>query len=303
MPSLKEIRNRVRSVKNTRKITRAMKLVAAAKLRRAQDAVVASRPYALKMKEVIASLVGDVDPDSHPLFATAEVPDTALIVPMTSDRGLAGAFNASLLRRTDAFLRDNSEGYASVKVSAVGRKGRSYYGRTPDVVGDLDTGDVMTAETAGERAAQLARALTEAFLTTEVDEVWLVFNEFKSALTQDVVLERILPLSPESFAGLSSEIVQGGENEARILVERIYEPSRAGLLDTLLPKYIESQILRALLESEASEQGARMTAMDNATTNASDLIDSLTLQMNRARQAIITTELMEITSGAESLKG
>lgn len=302
MPSLKEIRNRVKSVKSTQKITRAMKLVAAAKLKRAQDAVTAARPYSVKMREVIASLVADVDPESNPLFQAEETPRKALILPMTSDRGLCGGFNATLLRRTEHFLRTNAEAYDEIGVSAVGRKGRVYF-RNRELPNYVNT-EEMELKPDGESAIKLAEALVQQFLETEVDEVYIVFNEFKSALTQEVVIEQLLPLSPETFASDSTELEElRGGSAGDSMIERIFEPSKERLLEALLPRYIESQILRALLESEASEQGARMTAMDSATNNAKDLIDSLTLQMNRARQAIITTELMEITSGAEALKG
>jgi F-type H+-transporting ATPase subunit gamma len=294
MPSLKAIRNRVKSVKNTQKITRAMKLVAAARLRRATDAVTAARPYALKMRETIAQLVAEVESDAHPLFRVAAAPDKCLLIPMTSDRGLAGAFNSGILRRTDRFVRENPEGYGAIGVSAIGRKGRGYFARskTPSFI---DPADVQTARHA-RTASALARLLIERFISGELDEVYLVYNEFKSALTQTVVVEKLLPLDRDGFA----EVMPTGDDAT---LERIFEPSREALLEVLLPRYVETVILRALLESEASEHGARMTAMDNATRNAGDLIDRLTLQMNRARQAIITTELMEITAGAESLKG
>lgn len=293
MPSLKAIRNRVRSVKNTQKITKAMKLVAAARLRRASDAVVAARPYANGMRATIAQLVAEVDADAHPLFRKTEAPDKCVLIPLTSDRGLAGAFNSSIIRRTDRFLRENASGFTSIGVTAIGRKGRGHFARskTPSFIDPSDAIGARHART----AVGLARMLISRFTAGEIDEVYVVYNEFKSALTQTVVVEKLLPMSPESFA---DAVPVGGAS-----LERIFEPSRDALLDALLPRYIETVLLRALLESEASEQGARMTAMDNATRNAGELIDKLTLQMNRARQAIITTELMEITSGAESLKG
>jgi len=298
MASVKEIRNRVKSVNNTKKITRAMKLVAAAKLRRAQDAVVAARPYSSKMREVIGALVAEVDADSHPLFQAAETPRTCLIIPMTSDRGLCGAFNSSVTRRTERMLREQAEAYDTIEVAAIGRKGRAY-SRRRELTASVDLeGDVTGANHAS--AAALVQTLIQAFLETEVDEIYLIFNEFQSALTQNVVVEQLLPLSPDALA---SGHESASDDDLPNLVERIYEPGKEEVLDALLPRYLESQILRALLESQASEMGARMTAMDNATRNASELIDKLTLVMNRARQAIITTELMEITSGSEALKG
>ncbi|MBU6160888.1 MAG: ATP synthase F1 subunit gamma [Myxococcales bacterium] len=297
MGSLKHIRSRIKSVENTQKITKAMKLVAAARLRRAQDAATAARPYAAKMREVIASLVAEVEPDSNPLFQKAETPRTLLLVPMTSDRGLCGAFNSSLLRRVEKLLREQGAAYQQIRVASVGRKGRTYF-RRRDVNADVDTASLVAGANQAS-AATFAKELVRLFSETEVDEVWLVYNEFKSALTQIVTVEPLLPLSPESFAVGDASATES-ENVAP---ERLYEPGRQQLLDALLPRYIESQILRSLLESQASEMGARMTAMDNASRNAKELIVKLKLDMNRARQSAITTELMEITAGAEALKG
>lgn len=290
MPSLKAIRNRIKSVKNTQKITRAMKLVAAAKLKRAQDAVVASRPYAVRLRAVVASLAGSVDPELYPLFRTTPTPKRCLLIPMTSDRGLAGAFNSSILRRTEAFLRDSKDSYEEIGVAPIGRKGREYFRRrgTPTYT---DLRELMSGPNRGSAQA-VAAEVSRLFTSGEVDEVYLIFNEFKSALTQTVIVEPLLPLSAANLAGL------GGET-----TETKYEPNREELLGKLLPRFVQSNVLRALLESQASELGARMTAMDNASKNAAEIIGTMTLQMNRARQAIITTELMEITSGAESLKG
>jgi F-type H+-transporting ATPase subunit gamma len=290
MPSLKAIRNRIKSVKNTQKITRAMKLVAAAKLKRAQDAVVASRPYAVRLRAVVASLAGSVDPELYPLFRTTPTPKRCLLIPMTSDRGLAGAFNSSVLRRTEAFLRDSKDSYEEIGVAPIGRKGREYFRRrgTPTYT---ELRDLMSGPNRGSALA-VAAELSRLFTTGEVDEVYLIFNEFKSALTQTVIVEPLLPLSADKLAG------QGAST-----IEMKYEPNREELLGKLLPRFVQSNVLRALLESQASELGARMTAMDNASKNAAEIIGTMTLVMNRARQAIITTELMEITSGAESLKG
>ncbi len=290
MPSLKAIRNRIKSVKNTQKITRAMKLVAAAKLKRAQDAVVASRPYAVRLRAVVASLAGSVDPELYPLFRTTATPKRCLLIPMTSDRGLAGAFNSSVFRRTEAFLRDHKDSYEEIGVSPIGRKGREYFRRRGTPV-YTELRDLMSGPNRGSAQA-VAAELSRLFTTGEVDEVYLIFNEFKSALTQTVLVEPLLPLSADKLAG------QGAST-----TEMKYEPNREELLGKLLPRFVQSNVLRALLESQASELGARMTAMDNASKNAAEIIGTMTLVMNRARQAIITTELMEITSGAESLKG
>ena len=294
MPSLKEIRNRVRSVKNTQKITRAMKLVAAAKLRRAQDAVEASRPYALRMQSVIATLSASVDETASPLFRRAEVPERCLVVLMASDRGLCGGFNAQLFRRVLDFSSRNADAYAEVAVAPVGRKGRDFVRRESlptwlDFSSMQATGDIANAR-------RIANDAVASFVRGDVDRVYLVYNEFKSALSQEPIVQQLLPLDPSSLAGAESA-------DDATTPDYLFEPGQAELLDVLLPQYIESQVYRAVLESQASEHGARMTAMDNATNNASDLIEKLTLQMNRARQAMITTELMEITAGAESLKG
>jgi F-type H+-transporting ATPase subunit gamma len=293
MPSLKAIRNRIKSVKNTQKITKAMKLVAAAKLRRAQDAVVASRPYASRIRDVIGGLAGSVDPEAFPLFRRTHPPRKCLVIPITSDRGLAGAFNSSIIRRTELFLREQASHYDEIGLAPIGRKGRDHFRRRGIPV-YAELRDLMTGPNQSSAQA-VAKHVTRMFVAGEVDEVYLCFNEFKSALTQIVLLEPLLPLSAELFAGTGGATAEAGDIK--------YEPGRDQLLEKLLPRFVESQILRALLESQASEMGARMTAMDNASKNASELINAMTLQMNRARQAIITTELMEITSGAESLKG
>ncbi len=290
MPSLKDIRNRVRSVKNTQKITRAMKLVAAAKLRRAQDAVVAARPYAALMRDTISALSAAVDPEKHPLFAEREVPRKCLLIPITSDRGLCGGFNSNLMRQVEAYRRDEAKAYEEIGVAPIGRKGNSYFAR--QAAPKFFDAEGLRADSHDDTTHVLAQTLVHEFLHTDIDEVYVVFNEFVSALTQRVVFQRLLPLKPATFTA-----------DEDMPPEFIFEPDEQTLFDALLPRYVQSQLLRALLESEASEMGARMTAMDSATNNASDLIDRLTLQMNRARQAIITTELMEITSGAEALKG
>lgn len=301
MPSLKEIRSRVASVKNTQKITRAMKLVAAAKLRRAQDAVVAARPYSLKMREVITSLVQEVDAESNPLFQKREVVRNVLLVPMSSDRGLCGAFNSSIFRRIERFLRENGATFEKIAVAPIGRKGRGYFRRRgTSALVDLER---VTPLATTANAVEIANILTRAWLDGEVDEVYLVFNEFRSALTQVVTVEPLLPLTREVFLGPEALALATAAQATSSTLERIYEPGKAEVLGALLPRFIESQVLRGLLESQASEQGARMTAMDSASNNAKDLIGRLTLNMNRARQAMITTELMEITSGAEALKG
>lgn len=296
MANLKEIRSRIKSVKNTQKITRAMKLVAAAKLRRAQDAVEASRPYASKMREVISQLASAIDEnEDHPLFRQEDTPERCLIVVISSDRGLCGAFNSQLFRKVSAYRAKSADSYSELPVAAVGRKGREWARRekfpTMLEVGEMESApDVVNAR-------RLTEMVIDAFVSEEVDRVYLVFNEFISALSQEAVFEQILPLSADDLVTLADD-----DDEDDSTTEYIFEPGQEALLEVLLPQYVQSQVYRAFLESMASEQGARMTAMDNATNNANDLIDRLTLQRNRARQAMITTELMEITAGAEAIK-
>lgn len=309
MASLRDIRGRIGSVKNTQQITRAMKMVAAAKLRRAQERIFTARPYAFKIREMIGHLRKRVDPEQHPLFRAHEpVPGEAervLLIVVTSDRGLAGAFNTNLLKAVEAAIVDHyaeSRAAGRLSVVAVGRKGHeSFANRGLPLVGDFrGTFNDLRFPV----ASQLGALAVEGFLAGEYDRVDVAYNEFKNTITQNRIVETLLPIPAEAFltpvmadtAGLGD--VQGDEGE----VEYIFEPSAEVLLDRLLPEYVDYQIWRALLESNASEQGARMVAMDNATTNAGELLKSLQLTYNRARQAAITTEIIEISSGAEALK-
>jgi len=288
LPSLKFIRTRIASVKSTQKITRAMKLVSAARLRRAQDAIVAARPYANALATAVAELVARAGADAHPLMFVRPA-DRVAVIMLTSDRGLAGGFNANVFRALTRF-QGEGKGGKETSLFVVGRKGRDYYRRRKaNIRHDWAS---PTGDTAANLAKELSRQAVDAFETGAVDAVYLVFNEFKSAIAQRTVVEQLIPVpapppTPESSAN----------------IDFLYEPSREGVISTLIPLFIESQIYRALLESVASEFGARMTAMDSATTNARDMIGSLTLQYNRARQAAITKELMEIVGGAEALKG
>ena len=294
MATLKVIRRRIATTKNTQKITRAMKLVAAARLRRAQQRITELRPYAEKTREVLRSVAarvgGGAEEGAHPLLVERPVKKVLLLV-LTSDRGLAGAFNSSIQRAADRQVKEFIERGHEVTLATVGRKGRDFFRRrNVDIRHDF-TG---VPEGSAEKAQEIARTLTHDFTEGEVDEVWVIFNEFKSAMTQKVVVQRVLPI-PTQAPGEDSDASKGGG-------DYIFEPSREALLDRLLPMYVEVTVFRALLESSASEHGARMTAMDNATTNAKKMISSLTLQYNRARQAAITKELMEIIGGAEALK-
>jgi F-type H+-transporting ATPase subunit gamma len=295
MPSLKAIRTRIASVKSTQKITRAMKLVSAARLRRAQDAIVAARPYANALADAVAQVALRAGNEAHPLLDQRS-PERIILVTLTSDRGLAGGFNANVFRATGRFITERMQGSPAAKqvsLEVVGKKGRDYFRRRKLPINHELPAAV--ADTAARIADELAHIVTHAFASSTVDAVFLVYNEFKSAVQQRVVIEPLLPVTPPTAATAAPD--------SSGVLDFLYEPSKAGLLDALLPLYVESQIYRGLLESIASEFGARMTAMDNATNNAKEMISSLTLQYNRARQAAITKELMEIVGGAEALKG
>ena len=298
MPSLKAIRTRIASVKSTQKITRAMKLVSAARLRRAQDAIVAARPYANALSDAVAQVALRAGNEAHPLLEQRS-PERIIIVTLTSDRGLAGGFNANVFRTTGRFITERMQGSPAAKqisLEVVGKKGRDYFRRRKLPINHELPAAV--ADTAARIADELAHIVTHAFANATVDAVFLVYNEFKSAVQQRVVIEPLLPVT----APMQAERPAKAQGDSGVL-DFLYEPSKAGLLDALLPLYVESQIYRGLLESIASEFGARMTAMDNATNNAKEMISTLTLQYNRARQAAITKELMEIVGGAEALKG
>ncbi|MFO0603788.1 MAG: ATP synthase F1 subunit gamma [Polyangiales bacterium] len=291
MPSLKVIRRRIASVKNTQKITRAMKMVAAARLRRAQQRITELRPYALKTVEVLRSVAGGADGSAHPLLDARPVKRVLLVV-MTSDRGLAGAFNAAMTRAAMAKHKELQEQGHEVALAVIGRKGRDFFKRRGYDVAMEYTG-LPEGDTA--RSDEVARALMDAFTSGDYDQVILAFSEFKSAISQKPAFLQVLPIDAGSTAAAD-------DAGPRTLVDMIYEPSRDALLASLLPMYVKVSVYRALLESNASEHGARMTAMDNATNNAKKMIGSLTLQYNRARQAAITKELMEIIGGAEAIK-
>ncbi|HVU52583.1 MAG TPA: ATP synthase F1 subunit gamma [Polyangia bacterium] len=294
MPSLKSIRTQIASKKSTQKITRAMKLVSAARLRGAQDAILAARPYANALVEVIGQVAERAGAEAHPLLERREEKRITL-VPVTSDRGLAGGFNANIIRAVTRFMAEHAD--AETVLEIVGKKGRDYYRRRKVTVKHEVPG--ATGATASEIARQVASIVVDAFIKGQTDAVFLVYNEFKSAVQQRVVVEPLLPVTRASV------IPAGAAPTAKdaVAIDFAYEPSKQELLDVLIPQFVESQIYRALLESVASEFGARMTAMENATNNAKEMIADLTLKYNRVRQAAITKELMEIVSGAEALKG
>jgi F-type H+-transporting ATPase subunit gamma len=292
VPNLRDIRKRIGSVKSTRQITKAMKMVAAAKLRRAQDAILKTRPYATLLERALAEVAARAgaaaEKPAHPLLAPRTA-SKAEVVLVTSDRGLAGAFNSNVLRRTQRFMTENADRYAEVRVSTIGRKARDYF-KSRRVTMQADYTGVHQ-HLRFEKAQEIAQELTARWLAGEVDAVFLCYNEFKSAISQNVVVRQLLPV--ENPAPTEAQATS---------IDFLYEPAREQLLADLLPRHISMQVWRALLESAASEHGARMTAMESATKNAEEMIGKLTLDYNRARQAYITKELMEIVSGAEALK-
>ncbi len=288
MPSLRDIRRKITSVKKTQQITKAMKMVAAAKLRRAQDRVIAARPYSRKMLAVIANLAGRVERAQHPLLAKREPKKVKLVV-LTSDRGLCGAYNTNILRKAvEAVKQFTAEG-KEVKVNVVGRKGRDFFRKRPAYTLGRVWSDLGMIDY--EKAADVGKNIVERFSAGETDEVYLLYNEFKSVIQQKVTLEKLLPVEPPAEA-----------DPFMAAVDYLYEPSAEAILGSILPKHIEVQVYRAMLESQASEMGARMTAMDSATRNAKDMIERLTLKFNKQRQAAITKEISEIVGGAEALK-
>lgn len=294
MANLLDIRRRIKSVKNTQQITKAMKMVSAAKLKRAQERAVAARPFAVKMSEVLTGLASRAGEDfSHPLL-DARGDERYLLVLVTADKGLAGAFNANLIKAAQAFIHEH-EG-KTIEILAVGRKGRDFFRRRPiglagEYVGLTGKGRIEHAE-----ALEIARDVMRRFTEDEgLDKVFIIFNEFRSVISQRVVVEQLLPVAREEEEG------EAEAAEAQSFVDYIYEQPPEELFTHLLPRLIETQVYRAMLESVASEQGARMTAMDSASKNAGELIQSLTLNMNRIRQASITREIIEIVSGAAAL--
>jgi F-type H+-transporting ATPase subunit gamma len=282
MPSLIDIRRRIRSVKNTQQITKAMKMVSAAKLRRAQDRTIASRPYGGMLRKVLANVAaasaGDEHAAANPLLARR--PERRiLLVLITSDKGLAGAFNSNLIRAAQRFMQDHAS--AEVRLELIGRKGRDFFRkRHANITGDHIG---LAAQVKYSETAAIARKAMELFCNQEIDAVYLLYNEFKSAVSQNLTVSLVLPVEVPREASS---------------VDYIYEEPPAEMLDDLLPRYVEMELYRALLESTAAEHAARMTAMDSATSNAADMIDRLTLYMNRVRQASITKEIIEVVSGA-----
>jgi len=292
MATLREIRRRIGGIKSTQKITKAMKMVAAAKLRRAQDAVIAARPYARKMKELLNHLAARVDVNVHPHFAVRPVKKAAIIV-VTADRGLCGAFNSNLIRAAAAHSKQQYgelQASGAVKLICVGKKGFDFFSKRGYPIARKYIGLFAALQFGAART--IAADAMAGFLGGDYDRIDIVYNEFKSIMQQRIMIEQFLPIAPADTPAAIK----------KSQIDYIYEPSSEAIISALVPKNINVQLWRILLESNAAEQGARMTAMDNATTNASDLIHDLQLSYNKARQASITKELLEIVSGAEALR-
>ena len=283
MANVRDIKRRIRSVKSTQQVTKAMKMVAAAKLRRAQDRILAARPYADQMLAVLNSLATRADNDKHPLLAERGAEKLELVV-ITADKGLCGGFNSNIIKRATAFIAENRGRVLSTHL--IGRKGRDYFKKR----GHKVTGEYVDLfrNLTYDDGARIARDVMKRYMEHDLDAVYLVYNEFKSVIQQRVVVERLLPI-PRLEVDASTPVQ-----------DYIYEPSAEALFDRLLPRHVEFQVLRALYESAAAEFGARMSAMDAATRNADEMIHTLTLFMNRVRQAAITKEIIEVVSGAEA---
>lgn len=299
MANLLDIRRRIKSIKNTQQITKAMKMVSAAKLKRAQDRVITARPFANKMLEVLGELASHTDENFHHPLLDERGDERYLVVLVTADKGLCGAFNTNLTKAAQAFMRENAE--KTVEMMPVGRKGRDFFRRrnvtfVQEYIGLTGKGRVEYSE-----AVELARDVINRYTEDkELDKVFIIYNEFKSVLQQRVIVEQLLPVLRTTEAA-GDAAASTDVSRPQTFTEYIYEQPPAEIFSRLLPRLIETQIFRALLESIASEQGARMTAMDSASKNAGELIGSLTLNMNRIRQAAITNEIIEVVSGAASV--
>jgi F-type H+-transporting ATPase subunit gamma len=286
MATLLDFRRRIRSVKNTQQITRAMKFVAAARLRRAQEAALAARPYANELARLLRSIMARIDEPEHALLAKRPE-ERILAIVLTGERGLAGAFNTNILKKANEFLRGHRD--KKLSLVPVGKKGRDSLKRAgfqfaAEYVNVLAKVEFSTAR-------EIAGLVTDLYAKEQIDAVYLIFSEFKTVVTANLKVEKLLPVEPESPAGIA-----GGQPESQI--DYIYEQPVDKLLASLLPKYVEAQVLRAMLESSAAEYAARMAAMESATRNAGEVIQALTLHMNKVRQAAITKEIIEIVSGA-----
>jgi F-type H+-transporting ATPase subunit gamma len=298
MPSLLDLRRRIRAVKSTQQITKAMKMISASKLRRAQDRVVGARPFALQMQRVLNSLATRVDPGSHPLLAEREAGGDSkiLLIVITADKGLCGGFNTNIIKAASGFI---SNAGGPVSLGLVGRKGRDFFKRRGFDVRIEEIGIFQRVKYAD--AKRIAETAIDEFTSGRASKVFIVYNEFKSVMQQRVTTEQLLPIPKGDVR--SARLQPDRESKAPVSgdVDYIYEPGPAAILGDLLPKHIEIQVYRSLLESAAAEHAARMTAMDAATKNSGEIIDTLTLYMNKVRQAAITREIIEVVSGAQAL--
>jgi len=292
MATLRDIQKRIKAVENTKKITKAMKMVAAAKLRKVQTRMLDLRPYADKMHDVLISLARGADRESHPLLAFRPR-KTVEVVVVTADRGLCGAFNTNILQAAQGAIDNYKKEGHEVSISTVGKKAREYFKRRDITIRKSWTG--ISGSIRFSSAEEIANDIKENYMNETIDEVTVVYNAFKSMVAQTVTKAKLLPLTPE----------EGGEEEAgaESAADFIYEPSMEEIFDRLIPRNVDIQIYRALLESSASEEAARMSAMENATQSCTEMVETLTLQFNKARQASITGELMDIVGGVEALKG
>ncbi len=291
MPNLSDIRSRITSVTNTQKITQAMKLVSAAKLKRAQDSITKLRPYAKGLRSAIAD-IAVTHRVSHPLLSHSENPKNILLVVLTSDRGLCGGFNANINKFAFNYHLENKDKFEKLDFIFVGKRGRDYFKHRE--VDGIETILDLAREVSYKLAAEVAEKLKHEFAEGDYDEIRLVYNEFKSPIQQDVVCETLLPVD--------LELSELNKEEVLFSKDMIFEPAPDKMIEVLLNKHFTTQVFRAMTESVASEHGARMTAMDNSTKNANDMIGTMTLTYNKLRQAAITTELTEIVSGAEAIK-
>ncbi len=285
MPNLRDVKQRIRSVKNTEQMTKAMKLVSASKLRKAQVAIQTARPYAHKMRDVMNHLVARCNKDLHPLLDN-RTGNRVLLVVITADRGLCGAFNSNIVKMTQELIKENTDREISLFIA--GKKGLDFFRNRPYKIQDKYLG--WTKDFEYLKAVEIGDMLAQLFIENKTDRIYMVYNEFKSIMQQEVIREQLLPIVSE----------EAGDDQ---LTDYIFEPDEETILEDLLKRYMTTQIYRAFLESSASEHGARMTAMDSASRNAKEMIGELTLFYNRTRQAHITKELIEIVNGAEALKG
>lgn len=293
MANLRDIRNRIESVKNTQQITKAMKMVAAAKLRKAQDRIIATRPYSFKMKEVVARLAKNAD-ENNVLLRKPEKTERVLFIVVGSDRGLCGGFNNNLFKEVQSRIGKDFSSYresGNLSLVTLGKKATKHFGKRNYEVVDSYPG--FFDDLIYSNASEIMKGITGLFKSGEYDAVYLAYNEFKSVIAQNRIIENVLPIEPKSL--LSDE-------ETDDSIDYIYEPDADSILEELLPLHLNMQLWKAILESNAAEQGARMTAMDNATENAKELQNDLKLEYNRARQSAITTEISEIISGAQALE-